>query len=532
MKPTFALFLICFGIYAITNYGGVRAPDSEVVFRVAESLADNQTFTPRDLERWPGFGVSPGIDGRLYSVYPPMESFVLVPVIKLAQWINKSGWYEHVPVPLSLYPGNGLKSFIGKATETHWEPHALRYIASWFDVLVSVLGVMVLYAILLRMTGSRNASFVTALIYACGTMAWSYAGSFFSEPLALLFVLMSFQALVAQDADFSEPRSPLLSLLAGISLGLACSTHLTAVLFFPFFAAYAFLIWRIRSPAAGTLRAVFLFAAGCAIVLLLLGYFNYIRFGNFFEFGRSMSTSNKVSFFYPFSRQFWHNLFGVLAGCGKGLLFFCPAVIVAGCMWRPFHKKHPALSFILIALLAGRIMFVACYEDWHAGYCLGPRYLLMAIPFWIIPAAFWIQEKMDKQNWGALAASLGLLTACIVQQAYFALGEIFSFYHILKFTYRRDGVGLLFVNDRIYLNDWTFTPLLHLHQYKRGPFLLQSIGLSNFNLWLISGGLCIAVAAVYLYRLKLQYQKHTAVIAEINGTKRKIKTKRHPVARS
>ena len=139
MKPTFALFLICFGIYAITNYGGVRAPDSEVVFRVAESLADNQTFTPRDLERWPGFGVSPGIDGRLYSVYPPMESFVLVPVIKLAQWINKSGWYEHVPVPLSLYPGNGLKSFIGKATETHWEPHALRYIASWFDVLVSVL---------------------------------------------------------------------------------------------------------------------------------------------------------------------------------------------------------------------------------------------------------------------------------------------------------------------------------------------------------------------------------------------------------
>ena len=45
-KRNHVLLVLCVSatVFGLTNYGGIRAPDSEVVFRVAESLATDGSF--------------------------------------------------------------------------------------------------------------------------------------------------------------------------------------------------------------------------------------------------------------------------------------------------------------------------------------------------------------------------------------------------------------------------------------------------------------------------------------------------------
>src|SRR6185369_490553 len=64
-----AVFLVW---YALLMYGGVRSPDSEVVFQTGQAIADHGTTAVDGIWGWPGFGIARGVDGRHYSVFGPL----------------------------------------------------------------------------------------------------------------------------------------------------------------------------------------------------------------------------------------------------------------------------------------------------------------------------------------------------------------------------------------------------------------------------------------------------------------------------
>ena len=513
LRQALAVLLICLGVYSATNYGGVRPPDSEVVFRVAEALIDGRGFSPKDLESWPGFGVSPGRNGRLYAVYPPVESLALAPVAKAAQAMDRTGWYRGRSIPYSHYVADGLGAVMFRAPIRNLEPHALRFVVSWFDVFVSALVAAAFYAVLLLLTGSGPASFVTALFYAFGTPAFSYAGSFFSEPLALFFVLISFFGLLRArpiDPSGSSPQPPLAkdrSLLwisfAGLALGLAVATHPSAVLFAPFF--FGYLLWSrrtaLKSPKGWVHPVGWL--VGLGIVLSLIGVYNFARFGDFLQSGRGLSAANKLVFISPVSSTYWANVYHVLLAPGKGLVLFCPAVVVGIAAWPRFMRAAPALSALIAICIAVRLLLNASYKDWHAGFSLGPRYMLLVVPFCVVPLAYWWKDTFERRAWKAAVLPATLMSVCVLEQTYFALGEIFSYYHLQSFANIRKGVDVV-MNQSIYLR-WSLSPLGHLHQFRRGPFLLQSLGVSNLTLWLIASAILLgAIAAAILIAMRRQ----------------------------
>jgi hypothetical protein len=210
-----------------------------------------------------------------------------------------------------------------------------------------------------------------------------------------------------------------------------------------------------------------------------------MRFGDILENGRPESLERLV---FP-----WEGGLGkILFSSGKGLLWFNPAILLGVGFWWKFHRQNRLLSTILLSALIFRIIFLTSFGMWDAGMCLGPRYLLMGIPFFLMPLGSVCDEWIAERRRISLHLFLGALFVSISQQLYFSVGEIFYFTHFIKMRGLERGFNV-FQNDFIYVN-WDVSPLFLLLNGKRGPFLLQGIPVNNYMLWC----LLVSVAGIVL----------------------------------
>jgi len=505
------LFCMALFFFGLIPYGGVRSSDSEIVFRVAESIAHRGVFyLEQDLEDWRAFGVAPGRGDHLYSVFGPLESVLLAPLVKLGTAVNETEWYRPiVPIlPLSHFSEKGFFDYLDGRTTTSPRPHALRFITSVFNVFVSAFSVLVFWHILLLMTRSIPASFLVSILYAIGTNAWTYAGTFLSEPLATLLVLLSFLYLLKsdeitpQDAGGGRVRPAFLS---GIWLGLAVTAHITAALYAPFFALY--FLWKDfekRGTIVRTVERTFVFAFGVFLLLFLLGLYNYFRFANFFETGRTVSAVSGEIFGYGTFVSPLIGLYGLIFGSGKGVVFFMPLLVLGAILSSSFFHANKKLFWVFGIAVAFRVLFIASRSDWHGGFCTGPRYLIMAIPFFLIPIAYWLRDR-EREGFAksfAFITAVGLLFS--IEQFYLCLCEIFSYLQLWKFQEKSLGVNV-FENDSLYL-DWKYSPLFGMSRMKVAPFFLRITHMPIGEILAI-GSVFLLVFFIILYLLLLKMPK-------------------------
>ena len=503
------LFCLCIFFFGLIPYGGVRSSDSEVVFRVAESLANRGAFSlEHDLEDWHAFGVAMARADRLYAIFGPLESVLLAPIVKVSELVNETGWYKPlVPMlPLSHYTSNGFFDYLDWKTTSNPRPHALRMLASIFNVLMTAFCVFVFWRILLLLTKSIPASFLVSIMYGIGTHAWAYAGTFFSEPLATLLVLLSFLYLLKADElggtdGGSRANRPLF--WSGIWMGLAITAHITAALYAPFFTLYIF--WKDHESHPTFLQRLergSVFVVGVFILFFLLGWYNYLRFGSFFETGRTVSANSGEIFGYGSFVMPLRGLYGLIFGAGKGVLFFMPVLVLGAFLSKSFLQENRKLFWMVASAVVFRVLFIAARSDWHAGFCTGPRYLVMAIPFFLIPLAFWLKQQDASRFTRAFGIMSFVGFVFSVEQFYFCLAEVFSFLQIWKVNEMLAGFSV-FENDVLYL-DWKYSPLLSPSSVRIAPFLLRWTGLPMGELMALgSVVLLVFFACFYLLLLKM-----------------------------
>jgi hypothetical protein len=487
-------------VFVLLSYGGLRSPDTEIVYRVAESLVDHGDWELRgEIEGWPpGFGGAVGRDGRRFSVYGPGQSVFLAPLVPLGRALASLGVWNRVHPPASHFVGRGVERFLQGQPVTDPRPHGERLIVAWADLLLAVALVALFQAILARLLpGAWRGRLFATLLFAFGTYTLSYAGTAFSETLATVLALLGlYLVLGLEPASPPTPRRDAVLLSAGLIMGASVLVHPIMALFGPFVIAWA--CW-VRGRQAGRMAAVSDAARlllGFGLMLALLGWFNWSRFGDIIQTGRNLSPYNKMAFIPPWRGLYWVNLYHLLLGSGKGLLVVVPAAAWGACCWRFFHRRHPALSAALGAVVIARVLFTASYNEWHGGLCLGPRYLYPVVPFLILPVAFWVEDRLARGSFRPLAATAGLF-ACVAQQLYFSTGEIFSFYHRLITDHLGRKINV-FLNDALYV-DWSLTPLYLLLRDRRGPWLLQAVPVDNHVLWLLLAAVALA-AMVPVYR--------------------------------
>lgn len=298
----------------------------------------------------------------------------------------------------------------------------------WLGRLVTgIVPTLILLALLPGFLGrygvsSTVAQLVTAL-YALGSMALPYSLLFIAHQPSAVAVAAAWMlaqrvadeggGALAETAAAPRrrglarwgPLSPSRRLaLAGFAAGWAPLLDYQAAFALPPLALW--LGWQLW-PRADRLRLFAAVLAGAALpIAALLGY-HALAFDSPWRTGYDTSVTFAVYHqqgFLGITRLRWLAFHNSMVGVDNGLLTFAPWLALAPpglvLLWRG-GRRGDAVTLGAIAALY--ILFLSSITFWRGGWQLGPRYILVMVPFLLPPIAVAFERALRSAG-GALVA--------------------------------------------------------------------------------------------------------------------------------
>ncbi len=396
-----AIFAFFFSLVLL--FTSHRAPDGDGwgYFVLTDSLARHQSWSASpELSLGSGHDVS-SPDGKRYTYFSSGQSLVQLPLyflgIKLADAVSDDKARDFV-VTLSL-----------RATQA-----ALTALAAvvLFGLLTGGLG-----------HGPRLSLLVVGL-YVLATQALPYSKMQYSEPLQALLLVMMASLTFGRITDRS---------LAGLAAccGALVVVKTVAVLFLPFF--FAVFVYHVGRTEI-TRRRVLWALAAAAPFLVIFCYWNYLRTGNIWDYGRPpiVVASTKADL-----RLLPWSLLSLLGWPEKNIFLFNPILLLAvgGSFVAPNrHYRFFALGiFVLQAVVFGvfpmgfRLAQMGGTQGWGA-WAWGPRYpmpfLILLSP--LVAACLQRIGGVARRTW-RIVAGVGAAVVSLVSIYVQILGASYSF---------------------------------------------------------------------------------------------------------
>jgi hypothetical protein len=357
IRPVVGVIFLALAFYIFSASGHLTGQDQEYFYRTARAIARDHTFaiepiTLRDIE----LAGTRGREGKFYAQYAPGLPVALAPLVRLADKLQP-------PV------ANILPSY-------RWPFHnaadiAPRMFVSYFNIPITALTAGLLTLLVIRLRYSIGAAIFIGLAFALSTFAWGQARILFVEPLQTFLLLGACVLLI--------DRSPIHAAIAGCALAAATLVKLPSILALPAFLLVpdeeGVVLWR-RPPK------ILALVIPLAIGLVAYAWHNWSRFGSAMATGYTAASGN-----IDFDWQPIGGLLGLLFSAGRGLFWFAPLTALALFAWKNFYRQRPAFAKMSILFVGIWLLFHSFYQSWHAGWGWGPRYLLPALPFLLLPLA-------------------------------------------------------------------------------------------------------------------------------------------------
>jgi hypothetical protein len=296
------------------------------------------------------------VDGRIYSNKPPGLAFLGAPLYFAAYHLERA---------LGLDPAAFRTATFNAQLLTFWTS-----------------GVPALVLLLLLFQHFRRAGATSlegtwlAAAFGIGSLALPYAGVMMNHLLDACLLFAVWHLITRPWVSAS------IALLAGFLSGLAIMTESLAA---P--AASLFLLYlAIRNR-----RAASLFLLGAAPMAAgLLGY-NYFCFGTAFLTNATLPSDLFQTEGRLFGMLGWPEpirLYWLTFQPFRGLFICCPVLLVPLLSMRyasPFSSRRTSAAVlekvIPLAIVAYHLLFNLSFNGWTGGWCVGPRYLIPALPF-------------------------------------------------------------------------------------------------------------------------------------------------------
>ncbi len=364
-------FALC--AYLLTAAGHIVSDDGTQMFNTTRSIVREGSFSI------PWGDAMEGRGGKLYARYGIGLSLVAIPFYMV-------GW--------------GL-SAAGPALARENAEFVQRFAVSMVNPVVGALLVVLVFGLGRAVGFSRRTS--VALALACGfcTFSWVGAKYFVSEPLQGVFMVAALLALLGPRG--MEGRSLALS---GAFLGLGFLTKPATAVVYPAYAAIV--LWgpgRPRAPSQAIGRLV-AFSVPFGALCLVSAAYNFYRFNNPFEFGFGYQNPKNRAFSTPLAT----GLYGLLFSSGKGVFLYAPPALTFIISIRSFFRKRAEAAVACVLVPAALVLFYAKWVAWHGEGFWGPRYLLPAVPFLILPVGVLLERGVSRSR-----LKLGVfIAACVL----------------------------------------------------------------------------------------------------------------------
>jgi hypothetical protein len=369
------------------------------MFATAESLARRGEWDI-DQIRWMGLQQGTfGLDGHLYSRKGAGVSVLALPLAWLGLTIP--GW--------------------GTATT-----------ALVFNALVTAATAVVLVRYLQALGYDDRVALTAGLTFGLATLAWPYAKTFFSDPLAALCLTVAALGLL----HFRDTGRSINTFGAGLALAVAIATRYANVVLIPFF-GLLLLKYQIanqqisksanqqisklpnhKSPipdglpasphrpagagqGAGNLRAWVAFGMPLIAIASAIAYYNVTRYGNPLNTGYLPQEN--------FSGILWQGIAGLMISPGRGLFLYAPVLLIMLPAIPSFFRRHRAEAALAGTIILIHLLLYGKWFMWHGGYAWGPRFMVPTLPFFVIgmaPVIEWARESIWWRRGFLMLASL------------------------------------------------------------------------------------------------------------------------------
>jgi hypothetical protein len=368
-------------VLAVPVYPHHQSPNELARWATAAALVERHTFEVSSvlplLNPW--FEDLSTVGGRVYSNKAPGGALVALP-----------GY-------LAARPFTGPPS----ASAIRFGIYAMRL----FGISLPTLLLALAFARVLTRLGAeppRAGVAVFALLFATPLLA--YGLLLFAHALVAA-CLFGAWALLFAPPDAERPAH---ALAAGALLGLAVLSEYPA-------AVPALVLVAVSALGSRFRRAFFAVLGGVPFAAFLLVY-DTLCFGGPFQLS---SGHERAAQFQDLAKDPTFGiglpspagLAGLLLGPSKGLLLFSPVLLLALPGFAEARRRLSREAFLALVLVPISILLLyAGYRNWHGGWTVGPRYLVSALPFLVLPLAFGHGGRLEATLLGASTAAVALTT--------------------------------------------------------------------------------------------------------------------------
>ncbi len=326
------------------------------------------------------------LKGHYYSTKAPGSAFLGVPVYWLFRQFTGSSLINRLtdfPTSNQAATETLREGGTGISAEKLYVAFALYVVTLWVVSIPSALLGVVIYHFLGHFTNSQGYRIWLTLVYGLATSAFPYAGSYYGHQIVAVFLFFAFYLLFRE--GYRQSTRPTVLLLVGFLMAYATITEYPAALIAGGLFFYA--LYKLPKKTA----IVPLIVGGIPPIILWMIY-NYSVFGKPIAFGYSVKNAfseNQVGLFsltYPH----WEALWGITFGSYRGLFFLAPVLLLAIPGFYYFFQRHDLRAEFLMCLYAvvTFLLFNGSSVMWSGGFAVGPRYLVLMLPFLAVPLIF------------------------------------------------------------------------------------------------------------------------------------------------
>ncbi|HEY4178254.1 MAG TPA: hypothetical protein VGM90_15510 [Kofleriaceae bacterium] len=370
-------------LYAFPNFPAVHSANELPRVYLVKAMAHDHTFAiDHQVARWGTTADVSPFGNHQYSNKAPGSSWLVLPVY----WV------------VALFGEPSLDA-------TMWISRVVS------GVIPSLLFLALLAKFLARFSPDPNVRRVVLVAYALGTMAFTYSCLFFAHQLSAICVASAW--IFALDGA-EEKRHVRAFAIAGFLIGCAPLVDYQAA-----FAAVPLavhIIWKIRHwPRPALIKAIAYTAIAAAIPIAALLAYHTVCFGGPLHTGYGASTTFAVYHqqgFLGITKLRSEAFIGSTIAPHFGLFALSPFLLLAFPGYAVLWKRERAVAIVCAVILVIYVLFVSSINFWRGGWSVGPRYIVVLLPFLLPP----ITAQLDtwKNRWVPMSIAGGLALVGIV----------------------------------------------------------------------------------------------------------------------